>query len=376
MGIIGLIIFYPIYWLNFLLPKSKNIWVFGEFIGKKYSDNPSYLYEFVNKNKTNIRPIWLTIDKVIYNYLKERNLEVYYTYSLKGFYFSSIAKIKIVSASPSDVNRFTNSNSIIINLWHGIPLKKIGNDYNLRKENYFKNSFTWKMLSYLIPYLKEKYTYVIATSDKVAQTMQSALLIREDSIFISGLPRTDILKEVAEVSKSNEKIVFYLPTFRDNYQLNYFESLNIEKFKKLLNKYNIVFYYKLHPLDKEVSLIESERIVRLSANEDLYKLLGKTDILITDYSSVYFDFLLINRPIIFSPFDLERYLKVRELYYDYDAVTPGKKCYNWDMIMEEIKNILSGKDDYFKNRISVYKKFNKYNDFSNSERIFNWIQSL
>ncbi len=373
--ILRILLFYPIYWLNYLIPKSKNIWIFGEFIGKKYSDNPSYLFEYTNQVKNNIRPIWLTQSKEVFKQIKEKGLEVYFTYSFRGFFYSSIAKIKIVSSSTSDVNRFMNSGSLIINLWHGIPLKKIGYDNKLSGLSPIKKTKLWEVLSFFIPYLKEKYSYVLATSEIVSKTMKSALKVKDNTIFISGLPRTDILKE--KLKNSNpERNIFYLPTYRDKYCYNYFETLDLERLNGFLNNNNMVLYYKLHPLDNDNLKLESKRIIRLNPKEDLYSILKNTDILITDYSSVYFDFLLTLRPIIFTPFDMDTYLMEREMYYDYNDVTPGKKCINWNMVIDEMEEIILDRDAYKETRKLVSNDFNQYKDFASCERIFNWIQTL
>ena len=110
---------------------------------------------------------------------------------------------------------------------------------------------------------------------------------------------------------------------------------------------------------------------------DIYKLLTITDILITDYSSIYIDFLLLNRPIIFTPFDLVEYRHSnRELYYDYELITPGERCNNWENTLEEIKKLFDGKDEYSNDRELIRKRFHTNVDNQNSSRIINSIKEL
>ena len=101
------------------------------------------------------------------------------------------------------------------------------------------------------------------------------------------------------------------------------------------------------------------------------------DILITDYSTVFFDYCLTDRPMIFTPFDYEAYTTHdRKLYYDYNEVTPGPKCYNWEQVVFEINKILEGYDEYSNQRRQINEKFNMYQDFNNRRRLVDKIIEL
>ena len=105
--------------------------------------------------------------------------------------------------------------------------------------------------------------------------------------------------------------------------------------------------------------------------------MSKTDILITDYSSVYFDFLLLDRPVIFTPFDIKEYInKDRQLYYDYDKVTPGPRCNNWNEVLIELDKILRGEDGYKKERQQINDYFNKYKDANSSKRVYEFFKNM
>jgi len=110
---------------------------------------------------------------------------------------------------------------------------------------------------------------------------------------------------------------------------------------------------------------------------DIYKILPSVDILITDYSSVLFDYLLLDRPIIFAPFDLEEYMeKTTDFYFEYDDVTPGYKAKDWDDIIKYLIILANGGDIHRKERFLISKLFNKYNDGNNSERVFKSIAEM
>ncbi len=111
----------PLYYLMYLIPKKKKLWVFGAWFGVKYFDNPRFLFEYIKNNSSEIQVIWITKDKSICN-----NQEILYKYSLKAIYFSLRAEVFFVSHSTlSDLFAFINANCRkVIQLWHGIPIKK------------------------------------------------------------------------------------------------------------------------------------------------------------------------------------------------------------------------------------------------------------
>jgi CDP-glycerol glycerophosphotransferase (TagB/SpsB family) len=109
-------------------------------------------------------------------------------------------------------------------------------------------------------------------------------------------------------------------------------------------------------------------------DQDIYTILSETDLLITDYSSVYFDYLLLNKPIIFAPFDLDTYTaNERPLYYNYADVTPGPKARNWDEVIECIEAIVRESEVYEEQRLKVGSTFNAYHDGNSSQRVYQAI---
>ena len=103
----------------------------------------------------------------------------------------------------------------------------------------------------------------------------------------------------------------------------------------------------------------------------MVRVLSETDVLVTDYSSVYLDFLLTGRPIVFLPYDLDQYLLVeRSLYFDYmrDDVTPGPKCQDWASCIDAMTALVEGHDDYSRARSVATSRFHHFNDDRSSDR--------
>lgn len=366
----------PLYWIAKLVPKDENIWIFGAWFGEKYADNSRYLFEYVNENHPEIRAIWITKNINIINKLNKCGYEVYKTYSIKSILLGLRAKYSIfVQSNNADNLLFlNNSKTKNIQLWHGTPLKKIGFDDKLVKDSESKIKFI------AFPFLEAKYDLMISMSEKDRENFYTAF--KTSNIITTGYPRNDIL---FAKNKNEEFTITYLPTFRDSIgdKIDLFSdySFDIHKWSEILSQNDIKLNIKMHPVNKpKDELLEKyKNIENINFMEeiDVAEVLPITDILITDYSSVFFDFLLTNRPIIFAPFDYEKYItKDRELYYDYDEVTPGPKCKNWDEVLNWIVKFKENPELYKEEREAVKNRFHKYQDGKSCERVYQEILKL
>jgi len=205
-----------------------------------------------------------------------------------------------------------------------------------------------------------------------------------------GYPRTDIFfdkKQIYENYKNKfnlgqyDKVFVYCPTFRD------FPNLKMpfsENFLTTLNNYlkekNYIMLLKGHYWGKSnLNLKEKySNIIDVSKNvNDIQDLFVFTDIIISDYSSIFFDFVLQDRPIIFYCYDYNEYLKNRKFYYDYYNDFPGPFAKNEDELLECIKTIDSiFKNNEYKEKYYKFKnRFNHYKDGKSCERLLNFLKS-
>ena len=123
--------------------------------------------------------------------------------------------------------------------------------------------------------------------------------------------------------------------------------------------------------------ISSSNNIFLLDQDDIYKVLHTFSMLITDYSSIYFDYLLTNNPIIFTPFDKDNYLKKdREFYYSYDKITPGPHALNWKEVMHNIDNFLLNPALFQDERKLMKNKFHYFQDNESSHRVLKAIYDL
>lgn len=382
------LLFWPIWVLQRIIFRSKKKWIFGAWYGQKYSDNSKYLYDFVLKNRKDIKPIWLTRDEKVHEEITKEGGTVYYVNSLKGIYYSLISKYVFLSSGKEDVNPFFINGASVIQLFHGSPIKKICLDDKYSTANTF---FHKKVLPLFFPFIYEyNCKYVVSNSAVFTPILASAFDVKLENIIETGCPRNDSLyvKNETEIIKSIRseykdcKICLYLPTFRGNgkiqsiFNLEDYNNIYIENF---LEDNNIVLISKAHFVDGVLEMNSDTKSRILHLNDvlvpDINLVIKDADLLITDYSSVYFDFLHTKRPVIFAAFDLETYLSdSREMYFDYSEIICGPIVKNWKELCFELKNIWN--NDIYVNSIEEKSNyFNKYLDGQNCKRLFDVINS-
>lgn len=380
------IIILPIYGLSFFIPRSNRIWVFGSTFSNRFADNPKYFYLYLTQyEKADIKPIWISKNKEVIRLLHMNNYQAYYQNSLKGIWYSLRAKIYIFDNYSKDINFLFSGGAIKINLWHGIPLKKI------QKDNLFdkvRNPNTkWEKLKYSLRRISDEKPshYVLTTANFLEPIFSSAFQTKK--VLVCGYPRNDFLifddiqnlltaeeeRLYQFIQNENKKMVLYMPTFRTS-EDKLIDIIDFDQFHNFLKDNNILFYIKVHPKSKLKNklkdLISYDDIILLNADFDPYPILKRTDVLITDYSSIYFDFLLMDKPILFFDYDRNEYLEnSREMYFDYDDFTPGKKV----KTMLELEMALLEEDQYNEERCKIKNKvFDDLSEMS-SKRLYRKI---
>jgi len=395
------IVAYPLFFLlsiiSIFFPKDKSLWVFGAWYGQRYSDNSRYLFEYVDTNQPEIRAVWLSRNRDVLRKVREAGKEAYQANSLRGLWTALRAGMVFISSGMLDVNPFACYGAFKVQLWHGIPLKKIGLDDKI-SENPDLTSFhnaliilRIKLLFLLFP----KYDLIISSSPVVTERLSTAFGAKKEQILLTGYPRSDIILKSEPLSvpfieklKTEwgvAKFILFAPTFRkDMNGGNLFSEMDMAGLHQLLVKCNAAFLIKLHYVQREQMVLSNDEInlyhIHLISDEessDINLLLPHIDILITDYSSVFFDFLLLDRPIIFTPFDIDQYAAIdREFYEDYNSATPGPKCKNWNEVIKALSDILKGRDLYGEIRREKLRVYNSYIDVNNCQRIVKEIKLM
>lgn len=381
----------PLYLCTFFVPRRSNLWIFGAWFGNRYADNSRYMFEFVDDCVPNVQAVWLSRKPEVIEQIRRSGRQAYPIQSWKGFWLSCRAGLTFVTSGIADVNRVGCCGAKKINFWHGTPLKKILKDDTIaqstRQSAWFR--FSKALWMKCFPFDDEIWDIVISPSKVTSARLSTAFQLPLSQVKVTGYPRGDTILQnpPEEVSKLEElkktvggrRFICYAPTFRreEENTADLFANFDVASVEEMLKRHDAVFLIKMHYCHRFFSAAggessEASRIHVLTEEEapDINKLLPHVDVLLTDYSSVYFDFLLLEKPIIFTPFDLERYNKVdRGFYEDYDLATPGPKCKSWPEVFVTLDTILSGKDDFQEDRMLAQRKYNEFIDTENCARV-------
>jgi CDP-glycerol glycerophosphotransferase (TagB/SpsB family) len=367
-------------YITCLCLRNKRKVIFGAWFGNKFGDNSKYLYKIM-LNHGDIKPIWITKNKDVYESMSKSGLEVYLNNSIKGIYHQLTASIYFTCTGKEDVSYYLLGNAQHIELWHGIPLKKImyddkiSNDHNIDSDK--------KILKRIMKWPGKNSRYVVSTSEKISEIYTSAFNLNKSKIVQLGQPRNDVFfndniedEDFPEEYK-RKKVILYMPTHRNEgkSKIDIKEIFDLKRIDKACKENGWIFLVKKHYYHRD----ELTDLSKFSSIRDIAKqsydsqmLLKYTDILITDYSSCYIDYLLLDRPIVFYNYDYDNYImNDREMYFEYDNVTPGKKVKKYLELEKELINLIQNKkDDYKESRQNIRDLFySKDNQNEVSEKI-------
>ncbi|WP_284960287.1 CDP-glycerol glycerophosphotransferase family protein [Citrobacter portucalensis] len=336
---------YLLYFCSFLIKRDDNLWVFGSY--GDYNDNSRYLYDFLRNDESyNIRCVWISSRKKSVLMAMENGGEAYYTWSLKGIYYALIAKVFVFSSYISDINMFASGGAILVNLWHGIPLKKIEFDIDTGPlAKVFKRANLLTRIRY--PAQHRKLDFVLAPSQYIAEySFISAFRLRGmQDIIISSYPRVEDLLRKASCEKLEKKnfSFLYAPTWRDTDD-DFFSvaGIDLNILNQSLIEMDAIFFLKFHANTKiSIDVEVFSNIFIIDNKQDPNEILSQADCLITDYSSIYFDYSYLDRDVIFYPFDLLSFTRNREMYITYDEYAVGPKAMSFDELISMMKLVRS-----------------------------------
>lgn len=290
-----------------------------------------------------------------------------------GYFFSCIYQLFLINSSKVvllDYNNYVAANFkrdsvTVVQLWHASgAIKKFGN---------------------MIPreYEIGNYDYVVCNADAFKRIYAKAFGVAEESVVNLGFPRTDLLFSEKFLKRSkeklysrypelkNKKVVLYAPTFRgrllDGFKGEYLDVTALSEC--LTEEYTII--YKMHPLIKDRYLQTGKNI--LCCNEErLYELFAVSDVLVSDYSAIIFDYTVLNKPILLYTPDYEEYEREVGFCIDYMKDMPDAPCFTLEKLAERI---LKGTCDSEKLR-RFREKYFGYMDGKSCARVVEFIGSL
>lgn len=355
-----------LYQCSRLVPRSKDRWAFiGWHIGagmETFADNTKYLFLHVSEHEPGIRAVWLAKDRKLAALLRSRGYASYCQYGLRGIWEALRAGTTVIDAYLQGENYRLSGGSRLVQLTHGRGMKKGGYGHaQLRPQD-----------------------YIFCASPFVERLLGGAFK-GGAQVFHTGYPRNDALfaavqggdistdaaaqRALDRSAEAGMKRILYAPTFRRGEKVFGIESkFDLDRVNAWLAGAGAHLYINLHPKYRNQARAGGFSHIFFIGDSDIYPLLSRFDALITDYSSIAYDFVLLDRPMVFFPYDLERYGAEEGLAFPYDDYTPGPVARDLDSLMAAVSGALR-EDSYKAERARVRGIYHTHADGNSSRRV-------
>ncbi len=365
------------------LSVKKNYIVFESYLGRYYSDSPRALYEYIIRQYPGkYKCIWAINDKKRRQEVNGKPVIVKRE-SLRYYYYVARAKYW-VNNMRQDVWLDKKDGMVFLETWHGTPLKKLFFDM----DEVHSSAGDYKMEVYA---QTRKWDYLISDNPFSTEVFSSAFALDKSKILEYGYPRNDILyapdkQERAERIKeylgipADKKVILYAPTWRDDeyYQAGAYKfhlELDIDRMRREFSDEYVLLLRTHYLIADRLDLGQYEGFAYNGSDHgDISELYLISDICITDYSSVFFDYANLRRPTLFFVYDIDKYRDMlRGFYIDMETEVPGPLLRTNDEVMEAIRNIDGVVEKYREKETAFYERFCCRDDGNASARIYNKV---
>lgn len=349
------IICYLIYPFSFLFPRKKKKYAFGSFRGA-FNDNAKYLFIKVSTENKEIDAAWISNNRNTVKFVRQLGLKSFWTYSPGGVWHSLTSGYWFFNSYTSDIFFCLSGGAVCVNLWHGIGLKRI--EFNT-VSGPLADRFIHKKFKevFFHPESFRRPDYLVSSTPFQTSMFAKAFRISENRCIESGYPRNKILnlpensiKEFISRYESSEtasmverlssyrKVFIYMPTWRDSQRNIFIQGMNLSVLNSIMAEKGDILILKPHAntlMDENISSFSN--ILLLDSHIDIYPVLPFTDVLITDYSSILYDYILMEgKGVVLYLYDYDEYVKERDFYYPFDENTIGTKVYSFKDLVEVI----------------------------------------
>lgn len=358
MKLLAYIICYLIYPFSFLFPRSSRKYVFGSYRGS-FADNAKYLFLYaVEHGDSNISYIWLSTRKATVRKVRSYGLKAYWVLDPRGVWHALTARYWFFNSYTSDIMFCLSGRAVCINLWHGVGLKRI--EYNATSgplADRFKKKNKYDVFTH--PECFRKPDWLVTSTPYQTRLFSSAFRIPESRCLETGYPRNRILISPDKVRiqfvenyepeqtsalihklKDYDKVYIYMPTFRDSQLTVFTQSMDLERLNRIMADTNSMLILKPHA---NVRLTENfsslTNIMLASPIMDIYPILPYVHVLITDYSSIIYDWLLMEgKDVILYLYDYDAYVRERDFFYPFDENVTGCRVDSFDSLCSVIES--------------------------------------
>lgn len=355
-------------------PVKENVILFETFMAKNYSDSPKYIYEYIAQNHPEYECVWAINDgaKIPYGAKTVKRFSFQYAYYL------AVSKYLVFNVRPPLWYR-KREEQVFLETWHGTPLKRLVFD----QEEVTSASPKYKQQFYR---QRKDWDFLVSANPFSTKTFRSCFLY-EGEMLEYGYPRNDILywpnkDEIAQQLKEKlgipkaKKTILYAPTWRDDQhygsgQYKFELALDLKLMKERLQDDYVVLLRTHHYISDHIDVSGlGDFVINLSSYDDISEIYLISDICITDYSSVFFDYANLKRPILFYTYDFDKYKnQLRGFYIDMNTEVPGPLLYTSEQVVQAIEDIDEITEEYKERYDQFYDRFCCYDDGHASEHV-------
>lgn len=358
MKLLAYIICYIIYPFSFLFPRSSRKYAFGSYRGT-FCDNAKYLFLYAAQNGSkDIRYIWLSNNRNTVKMVRKMGLRAYWVLGPRGIWHALTSRYWIFNSYTSDIMFCLSGGAKCINLWHGVGLKRI--EFNAISgpiaDRFSKKN---KYDAFCHPESFRKPDWLLSSTPFQTYSLARAFRIPESNCLEMGYPRNSILTASAEERsrfvakyepeqtwalieklKQYGKVLIYMPTWRDSQRNIFTQSMDLDKLNAILAAKNELLILKPHANVRLSDNMHSlSNIMLADPKMDIYPVLPYTHVLITDYSSILYDWLLMeDKDVILYLYDYKEYVKERDFYYPFDENVTGCRVDSFDELCKVIES--------------------------------------
>lgn len=382
--------------LSRIIPKKKNLVVCIPRSRNAFAGNTKYMFlyllELKETKRENIEVFYLCENRKLYDDLREHGLPVLFFPGWKAVWTLLRADVVFVECNEwcGRHKVHLTEYSFRVQMWHGAGMKKVG----LANPEYVNESRSgWLRIYHRIVGRIPRYQLLVLASPSQAQ--EKAHMFRYRDLLINGQPRNDVLfhqyspkvllgtdqellDQVLHLKGQGYRAILYSPTWR-KYEGSAGlreRALDFARLSAFCKDHKLIFILKDHPKSPNCNIQGYDHLFEYDKNKDIYPLFRHIDLMITDYSSIYTDFLLLDKPVLFYCYDYEAYSGLENrLAFDYSEVTPGPKCFTQDELENRILELLDGHDHYADQRKEVLNQFYQYQDGHSSQRLWECVKT-
>jgi|AntAceMinimDraft_7_1070363.scaffolds.fasta_scaffold03715_2 CDP-glycerol glycerophosphotransferase (TagB/SpsB family) len=382
--------------LGTLIKVKPNLILIGAMDGAWYGDNSKYIYNYILKNRPDLQVFWMTRRRQVFSRLKKEGKPVALNFSIKGLFLLYRSRIAFYTNSLLDISferHLVPDNYQLIALRHGRSVKRV---------RFARKAHTIPESEKLLRKQEgDMIRYAISTSDLISEIQEECLMIGDEKHIVTGYPRNDFLfnplfEDITNFKKfvndvNYDKVILYGPSWRHGRtptKFFPFDDFDIDTLISFLQENKVLLLLRPHMGDLFVKSEVSDLLNKLAKHSDVIKLathkyfpdvntiIPFVDLLISDYSALYHDFLLLDKPLMFIPYDYDDFKIQNGFLYDYLINLPGPNISTFKEFRDYIEVILKGSDPHKEKRRILCGKIHKFNNNNSSQRVVDLLDDI